>query len=51
MTLDELRELAKEKEIKGYSKLNKDDIIRLLEANDIDANDATAQEDKDEDKE
>ncbi len=51
MTLDELKELAKEKEIKGYSKLNKDDIIRLLEANDVDANDATDKEDKDEDKE
>ena len=35
MTLDELKELAKEKEIKGYSKLSKDDLIRLLEANDV----------------
>ncbi len=51
MTLEELRELAKEKEIKGYSKLNKDDIIRLLEANDVDASDVTDKEDKDEDKE
>ena len=35
MTLDELKELAREKEIKGYSKLSKDDLIRLLEANDV----------------
>ena len=35
MTLDELRDLAKEKDIKGYSKLSKDDLIRLLEANDV----------------
>ena len=35
MTLDELKDLAKEKEIKGYSKLSKDDLIRLLEANDV----------------
>ena len=35
MTVDELKELAKEKEIKGYSKLNKDELIRLLEANDV----------------
>ena len=35
MSLDELKELAKEKNIKGYSKLSKDDLIRLLEANDI----------------
>ena len=35
MSLDELKELAREKNIKGYSKLSKDDLIRLLEANDI----------------
>ncbi len=35
MTLDELKELAREKEIKGYSKLSKDDLIRLLEANNV----------------
>ncbi len=35
MTLDELKDLAKEKEIKGYSKLNKEELIRLLEANDV----------------
>ena len=35
MTLDELKDLAKEKDIKGYSKLSKDDLIRLLEANDV----------------
>ncbi len=37
MTLDELRELARDKDIKGYSKLNKDELIRLLEANDVKA--------------
>ena len=35
MTLDELKEIAKERDIKGYSKLSKDDLIRLLEANDV----------------
>ena len=35
MTLEELKDLAKEKDIKGYSKLSKDDLIRLLEANDV----------------
>ena len=35
MTIEALRELAKEKDIKGYSKLSKDDLIRLLEANDV----------------
>ena len=35
MTLEELKELAREKDIKGYSKLNKDELISLLEANDI----------------
>ena len=35
MSLEELKELAKEKNIKGYSKLSKDDLIRLLETNDV----------------
>jgi cell division protease FtsH len=35
MSLDELKDLAREKEIKGYSKLSKEDLIRLLEANDV----------------
>ena len=35
MSLDELKDLAREKGIKGYSKLSKDDLIRLLEINDI----------------
>ena len=35
LSLEALRELAKEKDIKGYSKLSKDDLIRLLEANEI----------------
>ena len=35
MTLEELKDLAKSKEIKGYSKMSKDDLIRLLEANDV----------------
>ena len=35
MTLDELKELAKEKDIKGYSKLNKDELIDLLKVNDV----------------
>ena len=37
MSLDELKEIAKEKDIKGYAKLSKDDLIRLLEANDVTA--------------
>ena len=37
MTLEELKDLAKEKDIKGYSKLNKDELIRLLEANNVEA--------------
>ena len=36
MSLEELKDLAKEKDIKGYSKLSKDDLVRLLEANDVD---------------
>ena len=35
MTLEELKELAKEKDIKGYSKLNKDELINLLKVNDV----------------
>ena len=49
MTLDELKDLAKDKNIKGYSKLSKDELIRLLEANDIEPTDATDL--KDEEKE
>jgi len=30
MTLEELKELAKEKEIKGYSKMKKEDLINAL---------------------
>ena len=33
MTLEELRELAKVKNLKGYSKLEKEDLIRLIETN------------------
>ncbi len=57
MTLDELRDLAKEKEIKGYSKLNKEELIKLLEANEVEPelekkNDNKDREDlEDEDKE
>ena len=35
MTLEELKELAKEKDIKGYSKLNKEELIDLLRVNDV----------------
>ena len=35
MSLEELKDIAKEKDIKGYSKLSKEELIRLLEANDI----------------
>ena len=35
MTLEELKELAKEKDIKGYSKLNKEELINLLRVNDV----------------
>ncbi len=35
MSLEELREIAKNRDIKGYSKLSKDDLIRLLEANNV----------------
>ena len=38
MTLDALKELAKEKNIKGYSKLGKEELINLLEANDVEPN-------------
>ena len=31
MTLEELRKLAKEKEIKNYSKLSKEELIKELE--------------------
>lgn len=30
MTLDELKDLAKEKNLKGYSKLSKEELIKLL---------------------
>ena len=35
MTLEELKELSKEKDIKGYSKLNKEELIDLLRVNDV----------------
>ena len=35
MSLEELKDIAKEKDLKGYSKLSKEELIRLLEANDI----------------
>jgi len=35
LTLEALKEIAKEKNIKGYSKLSKDELINLLEANDV----------------
>ena len=31
LTLDELKDLAKEKKIKGYSKMNKEELIKELE--------------------
>ena len=45
MSLDELRDLAREKDIKGYSKLSKDDLIRLLEANDVTVDEDTLDDD------
>ena len=35
LSLEELKEIAKGLDIKGYSKLSKDDLVRLLEANDV----------------
>jgi cell division protease FtsH len=36
MSLTELKEIAKEKKIKGYTKMNRDDIINILEGNPVD---------------
>ena len=33
LTVEKLRELAKEKGLEGYSKLSKDELIKLLEEN------------------
>lgn len=33
LTLEKLKELAKEKGLEGYSKLSKDELIKLLEEN------------------
>ncbi len=38
MTLDELKELAKEKNLKGYSKLDKDGLIKLLNNPNVETN-------------
>ncbi len=46
MTLEELKELAKEKNVKGYSKLSKDELIRLLEANNIEPEEPQKEEEK-----
>ncbi len=47
-TLEELKELAKKKDIKGYSKLNKEELIDLLRVNDVEAEDDIETEAKDE---
>ena len=49
MTIDELRDLAKDKNIKGYSKLNKDELIRLLEANNLEPEDSLDSEEQEKD--
>ena len=46
--LEELKELAKKKDIKGYSKLNKEELIDLLRVNDVEAEDDIETETKDE---
>jgi len=48
MTLEELKELAKEKNVKGYSKLSKEELIDLLEVNDVEPSlDSDKKENKD----
>ena len=46
--LEELKELAKKKDIKGYSKLNKEELIDLLRVNEVEAEDDIETEAKDE---
>ena len=56
MSLTELKEIAKEQKIKGYTKMTRDDIINVLEGNPVDESDFEDEEEvseevKEEDKE
>ena len=51
MSLTELKEIAKDKKIKGYTKMNRDDIINILEGNPVDESEFESDDEEEDSKE